>query len=530
MRISTKLFLLVVLFSIIFQHSNAQFGQLPPFTVQIEAMGTNNIPGMHSFAFAQSGDKWLFIGGRTNGLHGLNSNGPFDPADINDKVTVVDTATWQVYTANLTQLSQAIADPLRSTNMEYIQDGNYLYMVGGYGFDSIAQQFTSYPTLTAINVDSMINKVMNSLPIAAAIRQVTDTNFAVAGGELGKINSHYYLIFGHDFEGEYVQHPSVLFTQQYSNRVKKFDLTDNGTTISLSSFTFQSDTTNFHRRDLNIAPIVKPDGSFAIGAYGGVFQKNARLPYREPIVVDTSGTTVDTSYHQIMSQYTCAVMPVYDSAKSTMYTTFFGGISLYDYHDSTGVLAYDSLVPFINDITTLTVLANGTKSEALMSSHFYDRLGANAKFISNPHLSAYSNGVLKLNNLPANTQNFAGYMFGGIRANQGNLGVTIANDSIYRIYITTPPANIGVDEVKMNINNAMLYPNPAAENTMLQFYLKTSEATRISLFDITGKEVQLISDEKMNAGNHQFAINISKLSAGVYICKVGLVHLQLIVK
>ncbi len=530
MRISTKLSLLVVLFFINIISLKAQFGALPPFTIQVEPIGGINIPGIHSFAFAQSGDKWLFIGGRTNGLHGLNSNDGFDPTYINNTVMVVDTATWQLYSASLNQLPNSIADPLRCTNMEYIQSGNHLYMVGGFGYDSTLFHFLTYPTLTAINVDTMINAVMNALPIASSIRQITDTNFTVCGGELEKLGADYYLIFGQKFTGRYDHVAGPLFTQLYSDKIKKFNITDNDTTITVSSFTYQMDTTNFHRRDFTTAPIIETNGSFGIGAYGGVFQKTADLPYREPITIDALGTSVDTSYHQIMSQYTCAVMPMYDSVKLNMYTTFFGGISVNDYNDSTSTLVYDTLVPFINDITTLTVNAFGVHSEALMPSHFYDRLGANAKFIPNPHLAYFNNGVLKLNNLPANSQILAGYMFGGIRANQGNLGVTIANDSIFRIYITTPPSNIGINEATLNITNAMLYPNPASETTTLLFNTKVSETIPISLFDITGKEVQLISNEKMNAGNHQLTINTSKLSAGIYICKVGTTHLQLIIK
>ena len=127
-------------------------------------------------------------------------------------------------------------------------------------------------------------------------------------------------------------------------------MSDDGTTINLSGFVYQLDTINFHRRDLNIAPIVKPDGSFGIGAYGGVFRKDSNLPFREPIRISAGGTTNVNPYQQTMNHYTCAVMPIYDSATQKMYTTFIGGISLYDFNDTTSIIKRDSLVPFINDI------------------------------------------------------------------------------------------------------------------------------------------------------------------------------------
>ncbi|HEY0031099.1 MAG TPA: T9SS type A sorting domain-containing protein [Bacteroidia bacterium] len=491
---------------------------MPPFTVQIEAIIGTTVPGIHSYAFAQSGDKWLFIGGRTNGLHGLNSSGGFPPEYKNDAVIVIDTTAWTFYSADLNQVPLAIADPMRSSNMQYIQDGNYLYMIGGYGYDSIASIFASFPKLTAIHVDNMISAVINAQPIAPSIRQVTDTNFSICGGELGKIGSDFYLMFGHNFGGRYTDPPTPLFTQTYSDQIKKFSLNDDGTTITLSGFTYQTDTNNFHRRDLNIAPIVKPDGSYGIGAYGGVFRKDSNLPFREPIRVSAGGAMVDMAYQQVMNHYTCAVMPIYDSATQIMYTTFFGGISLYDYNDTTNLLIRDADVPFINDITTMSVHADGTTEETILPVKFSGLLGSNAKFIPTQLLPTYSNEVIKIRDL-SNTKILAGYIYGGIRAQEGNFGSSSANDSIYRVYIT-PNNNVGIEEESNVISNAQLFPNPSSSSTTLLFSLKKAAYLRISLQDITGKEVMKITQEEMQKGNQKVTINTSALSPGIYICRI----------
>jgi hypothetical protein len=496
----------------------AQFGTMPPFTVEIEAVITAPLPALHSFAFAQSGDKWLIIGGRTNGLHGLNSSGGFPSEYKNDAVIVIDTNTWAYYSADLNQLSKALADPMRSSNMQYIQEGNYLYMVGGYGYDSVASIFVSFPKLTAVHVDDMINAVINSQPIAPAIRQVADTNLSICGGELGKIGSDYYLIFGHNFGGRYTDPPTPLFTQTYSDKIKKFNLTDDGTTITLSGFTYQTDTNNFHRRDLNVGPIVYPDNSFGLGAYAGVFRKDSNLPYREPIRISATGTTINASYHQVMNQYTCALMPVYDSITQKMYTTFFGGISMYNYNDTTGILSLDNDVPFIDDITTMTVDASGAIEETILPVKLPALLGSNAKFVPTKHVSSYSNEVIRIRDLP-NTKILAGYFFGGIRAQQGNFGSSSANDTVYRVYIT-PNNTTSIEEGVASIQNLQLFPNPSNQSTTLLFTLKQHSPVTISLFDVTGKKVLDIADEEMQKGNQKININTSRLSAGVYICKI----------
>ncbi|MBA3705769.1 MAG: T9SS type A sorting domain-containing protein [Bacteroidetes bacterium] len=495
----------------------AQYGQMPPFTIELEAINGTTIPGLHSFAFAQSGDKWLFIGGRTNGLHGINSSGAFPPEYKNNSVFVIDTLTWQYYQANLNQLPKTIADPMRSTNMESIQDGNYLYMIGGYGYDSVANMFVTFPKLTAIHVDNMINAVMNAQPIAPCIRQIADTNLSICGGDLGKIGNDFYLMFGHNFGGRYSDPPTPLFTQTYSECIKKFNISDDGTNITLSNFTYQVDSTNFHRRDLSTCGIVKPNGSLAIGAYGGVFRKDANLPFREPITISANGATVNNTYQQVMSQYSCGIIPVYDSVTQNMYTTFLGGISMYDYNIATQLVVYDSLMPFINDITTLTAHSNGSVEETVLPTQLPGLIGSNSKFIFNQNIPSYSNEVIKLRKL-THTKTLVGYLFGGIRAQQGNFGSSAANDTIYKVYLTpTLPNNI---KEETSIQNVILFPNPSSQNPSLLFNLKNTEKIKIILSDITGKEIQLIIDEEMQKGNKKIAINTSMLSVGMYICRL----------
>ncbi len=514
-KLTSYLFFLTILLS---AKSFAQYGAMPPFTVQIEAINGINIPGLHSFAFAQSGDKWLFVGGRTNGLHGVNSSDGFPPEFKNDAVIVVDTTTWTYYQAELNQLPKLIADPMRSSNMEYIQEGNYLYMMGGYGYDSTLSFFTTYPKLTAIHVDNMINAVINSLPIASSVRQVIDTNLAVCGGELGKIGTTYYLMGGHKFGGRYTDPDIGLFTQKYSDKLKKFNLTDDGTTITLSGFTYQTDTNNFHRRDFNMGPIIQPNGAEGLEVFGGVFRKDTLAPFREPITIDAGGTSINFAYKQVMSQYTCAMIPVYDSATQTMYTTFLGGISLFDYNTTSHLVAKDTLIPFIKDVTTLTTNASGLVEETVLPTQLSGLLGSNAKFIPTQHVPSYANEVIKIRSM-SNTKTLVGYLFGGIRAAQNNLGSSRSNDTIYRIYIT-PNNNVGIDEATNTIQNSILFPNPTVQNATLLFYLKNTATIKITLFDITGKEMMQIANEEMQKGNNQLTIQTSKLSPGIYICKI----------
>jgi hypothetical protein len=210
-------------------------------------------------------------------------------------------------------------------------------------------------------------------------------------------------------------------------------------------------------------------------------------------------------------------MPIYDSVSQIMYTTFFGGISLYDYNDTTMTIKRDSLVPFIDDITTMAVHPGGFTEETILSEKMPTLLGANAKFIHTGHLSYYPNEVIRIRAL-ANTRTLAGYMLGGIRAEQGNFGTSYANDIVYRIYIT--PNNYTSLEEQSSLKNVQLFPNPATTGTLLLFSLQRSEKVRVSLNDIAGKEIAVIADELMQEGNNRVSISTSKFSAGIYFCKI----------
>jgi hypothetical protein len=224
------------------------------------------------------------------------------------------------------------------------------------------------------------------------------------------------------------------------------------------------------------------------------------------------------AYQQVMSHYNCANIPVFDSATGTMYSTFLGGISLYDYNTSTNLVALDTFVPFISDITTMATHSNGMVEETVLPVQLPGLLGSNAKFVLNQNIPYYANEVIRIRDLP-NSRILAGYLLGGIRAQQGNFGTSAANDTIYRIFITPNNVAIGINELS-GIQNAFVFPNPSAQNTSLMFSLKNTEKVKVSLSDVTGKEIMLITEEILQRGSQQMQINTSKLSAGVYFCNV----------
>jgi hypothetical protein len=501
-----------------FASLQAQVAPLPPFSISIEKVITPQpLPGFHSFAFAQYQDKWLVIGGRTNGLHALNPNQGFETTYANNNIEVIDTSNWQIHYSSLSNLPYSIADPLRSTNMEYFQDGDYLYMMGGYGWDSIQNKFITFNKLTSIRIDSIIDAVMNNAPISTFIRQTTNSNVKVCGGELQKVGSDFYLVQGHIFTGRYDHaNQSGLSIQKYTNSVKIFTITNTGGTATAANFVERIDTNNFHRRDLNVIPIINAAGQQSLMAHAGVFQKEGDFPYYEPIEIGLNSDSVYT-YQQVMSHYTCANIPIYDSVNQNMHTTFLGGISLNDYDPNTNTVITDSLVPFISDITTFTRRANGTMEECILPLQLPYLLGSNARFVMRADLPHYSNEVIKLKSISGKV--LAGYMFGGIRSDAPNNSVTtVANDTIYRIYIDPQPFS-AIKEQGL-VRNFSVFPNPANEQVNIKFTASEKIKLTIKLINYLGRTVKEIPGTEFGSGSQELHMSTPELAAGLYYIKV----------
>jgi Secretion system C-terminal sorting domain len=424
--------LLFLTFSVLFL-TRISLSNPEPYVIDLEQINLPGTPSIHSFAFAKSNGKWLLIGGRTNGLHGFNPLNAFPTQYANKNIFVIDPNTSQTWSRNIfSDFSIAAADPIRSTNMEFTQVGNKLYIAGGYGYDSTSNSFITFPVISVIDVDEMINAIITGAPVMQYMRQLTDSRLQVAGGELNKLGDYFYLIGGHNFTGSYQR---MINNQIYTNQIRKFMINDNGSVINISDYSAQTDTVNYHRRDMNVVPAVKPDGITPyLILYGGVFQYNHNLPFLNPVYIDENGATVDTGFEQKMSQYTCSLMPVFSLINHSMSTTFFGGTSLYYYDEITQSQVYDSLVPFIDDITTLTRFSDGTSEEKISSLKLPGLLGTNAEFILNDSIPHFDNDVIKLDELTGRT--FAGYIFGGIRALMPNNGLSYPSGYIFKVYIT----------------------------------------------------------------------------------------------
>jgi hypothetical protein len=401
--------------------------------------------------------------------------------------------------------------------MQYYQDGKNLFLCGGYGRDSVLSKFVTFPVLTHIQVDSIIPAIINAQSIAPFIHQLSDTNFRICGGELNKLNNEYFLIFGHDFNGRYDQQAqSPLFTQKYSSSIRVFSIQYNNGNLISGLLGTRTDTTNFHRRDLNVFPAIDLNGNRILMAYGGVFRKDKDFPYLEPIRIQSAGDSVFT-YQQWMHHYTSAGFSAYDTVNKINHTTFLGGMSFYDYHPQSNTFVNDTLVPFINDVTTFSYGPGNFIQENVHSGVMNALHGSNAKFIWREDLPMVSNEVLNLKKITQ--RRHIGYLLGGIWSDAPNNSPnTLANDTIWRVYMQ--PSATGIkNEHELKNFNLNVYPTPVKNEMTVTFSLEKEGVVEIRISNSLGSEVHS-EKRKCISGPNQCVISVNNLKSGNYFIQI----------
>lgn len=408
------------------------------FRIALEPLSINGLTGLQAFAFGQHEGKWLLVGGRTDGLHRRQPWATFASDGQNKQLIVVDPVAGKKWSASTENLPAALREQLCSTNMESYQEGDVLYVVGGYGFSQSAADHVTYPSLTAIKIPEVIHAIVNGTPVDSCFRQISDEQFAVTGGYLNKIYDTYYLTGGQRFDGRYnpMGHPS--YTQTYTNSIRKFRMFDDGKNLSIVHLATITDTMNLHRRDFNVVPQIMPDGQEGLTAFSGVFQPNADLPYLNCVNIDSAGYKVNNEFQQYYNQYHCAHVPLYSEDANEMYTLFFGGIA--QFYDSAGVLMQHDDVPFVKTIALVTRDRRGKMTEHKMPVEMPALLGASSEFIRMHDLPLYPNEVIKMDEIKGDST-LIGYILGGISSTMPNIfwsndgTQSSASNQLFKVYL-----------------------------------------------------------------------------------------------
>jgi len=515
-------FVFVFLIFLFFSNLKAQ----EPFSIEIKQVSLTEMPGVHSGAFAQYEGKWIFIGGRKNGLHGFQPPFAFPFSGINDSIFIVDPVLKQQWKAAVDTLAlpDNIREAITSTNMQFYQQDSILYMIGGYGWKDSIQNFQTFATLTAINIPQLIKSITQGKSFAHCFRQISDARMAITGGNVEKLDSTYYLIFGHTYNGYYSN--SVVINgsiQKYSYQIRKFQIKDDGANLQIKNYQAITDSSNFRRRDFNLVPQIFPDKKLGFTAFTGVFRPTINLPYLNTIDIHSSSHNINNNFNQYLSHYQSAFVPIHDSISNTMHTVFFGGISMYYFDTITQKVTVDSLVPFVNTISHVTRKADGSMEEFRLPITMPALLGCNAMFMLDPNIKNHHNSIVELNTLNGKTK--IGYIVGGIETPEPNISysdasLTKASRYIFEVYIDKTITSANQLKTGNTIFNVLIFPNPINGLATIEFSVAKSEWIDIHIFDSKGVLIETLLHKKTDKGTYLLKWESAKHPAGVYFCQM----------
>ena len=288
--------------------------------------------------------------------------------------------------------------------MNFYQDKDTLIIIGGYAFSASANNHITFPNLTTIQVDSLIQAIINgNSNIAPYFKQIADNNFEVCGGQLGKIGNTYLLVGEHRFDGRYNPNNGPSFTQIYTNQIKKFQI-QNNPNLTITNYQTLNDAVHLHRREFNLLPQIFQNGEMGYLISSGVFQYNVDLPYLYPIEVYENNIVPITHFNQYLSNYHSAKTSLHDSLNRSMYMIFYGGMSQYFYRNDS--LIQDNLVPLVKTVSLLSRDSNGNYTEYLMPIEMPQLKGSSAEFIYNHQIPLYEPEIIKLNELTQDNLKF----------------------------------------------------------------------------------------------------------------------------
>ncbi len=517
---------LVLIFLLIFDPAvlNAQDSSFP-YSVRLEQVSVPGLPGFHSFAYGQHDGKWLIVGGRTDGIHARQPFASFPANHNNDHVFVIDPSTGEFFAESLNPLSSGLREHLQSTNMNFQQIADTLYIIGGYAFSETAGDHITFPKLTTIVVSETMNDVISGSLNENSFGHLYDERFAVTGGQLGELDDKLILVGGHRFDGRYNPRDRPTFRQEYTHAIQSFRIDHALTGPDISFYSKVVDTDHLRRRDYNLVPYIFHNGEPGYMISTGVFRRDADLPFLYNVEIGKEEFYEPIAdFEQLLSHYHSPKLSFYTEESDELHMLFFGGLAQFYFQGDQ--LIQDDRVPFVNTISRVTRYSDGSFAEFALPEEMPGLKGTSAEFIPNPDLPKNETGVILMDEIESG-ELLAGYIVGGIDTPILNPFVTnqtertSASTTVYEVWLD--PSASDDKPVEQTRDGAILYPNypnPFDDETTLHFSIEDNSMVNLEVFSVDGKKVATLLSSEMTIGEHKLQFSAGELSSGLYIVRL----------
>ena len=99
--------------------------------------------------------------------------------------------------------------------------------------------------------------------------------------------------------------------------------------------------------------------------------------------------------------------------------------------------------------------------------------------------------------------------------------VDVGNRAIRIIELTPTAIDKPDDRSGLNFELLPNYPNPFNPETTLSFRLSRSGTVKLAVYDIAGRHIRTVIQDRLGAGLHRFRFSDPHLSSGVYFCQLS---------
>ncbi len=483
---------------------------------------------LHSFSYGRVGDLLFVFGGRKDGVH--NKSGGFELKGAQRDLIVYNHTNNSSQVYSLQSLDTSIIDAIGASNANFTQRGSKLYIIGGYSENTVGN-FITYPSLIIVNLDSLSKYISNPniSVLNNSFKQVLDTKFAVAGGQLKILDNNFFLVGGHKFSGIYNAN-ATTFQQTYTESCFIFDVLEANKTIDVNWKNTLRDELNFHRRDFNLAPFFVTKDKLELMSFSGVFLPNVASPYLNISSINENGFTDIRDINQVLANYQCARVGFYSNNLDRMHEIFFGGMAV-NFYNVQNQEINDPLVPFVNTVSRIDRNELGQYKEIRHTERMPGFLGTNSEFIINSKIAILHDEIIALDALSQDTTEI-GNLLGGIYNYSQRLNPW--QDSMIQL-TTTNPYLIKVKIIKSNPNsvqnssNKNYQINQTYENSIHKIKI-TPEFKNLNYWLISpdgkiilqGKESHnnelILKADKLLLGNYRLALLID----GIFQKSIGM--------
>lgn len=491
--------------------SSVLCAQQEPYFLALEETELTAFEGLHSGVGVKWNQYWIFIGGRTNGLHGFRPPLAFPSKQAHGKIVIIDVALNRRWEQSMASWPDPLREPLSASNMQYVLEDDRLLICGGYGWQKSFDDFTTFPSLCSVNVPELVKRVQANESAQPLFSQLQDDAFALCGGNMAFMGDTCYLVFGHKFVGHYAQHNNGFFSQEYSNEVRRFTLSKQNE-LKVTLLPALRDTINFHRCDYNLSAQIDEKGRMYYTAFSGVFQYDANVPFYNPVELYRNGSVKLSNFEQKFSHYHSAVLPVYDAEHKVHHTYFFGGMAEYYLDSATGNTIRDTLVPFVKTISRVSKDANGY-SESVLKARMPSFMGSNMWFFPAEGMGYFNGKVLNASYI--NGKTLVGYLVGGIISPYDNISlidpsISSATKKVFKVYLSDLPL-LGALQVSDAIG-LDVFPNPDQGQFFIKLDPGSNKPFSLEILDVKGR----ILKTWQGKGITTLVWSPGELSKGVY--------------